>query len=342
MSVDFQMNSQNEANASNSEQPIINNNRKSSESETSVPEERSQSETEIIEPSDGCLIIGTDRNKYFTQNLTDFVTQANLINSQVINNEYFPCCRKVKDKSIAWNVLGAFRNEMFLYCLHLIVISLGVIKESMVVHEAENTGEAKLVYTCVETTTTAVLIFMRTLNAWIAYSSARQDINRIGFFRSDGLIEAAMSVRRFFRLYLMAAGVLMLLCTTTFVACLSVDELEWTLLSNIVCIVTVNLLSSLYSVRISRTMDWVREDAHRVALLEAVTLIRTSSMDSCSSSNGPTDRPGGNASVPLQQRWTLLERYADAVECSVFFQRPRYICVADSSRQETPDICPIV
>lgn len=338
------MNSENEANVSNLEQPIIDYQRNSNTPGRNMREERRQSE--IIEPLDGCLIIGNNDNKYFTLNLTDFAAQATLISSEVVNGEYFPCCRKkVKEtSSIVWSVLGVFRNELFLYCLHLIVICLGVIKESMVVKGGENTDDAKLVYTSVETTTTAILIFMRTLNASIAYTSSRQGIDHIGFFRSDGgLIEAAVSVRRFFRLYLVAAGVLLLLCTTTFVACLSVDQLEWTLLSNIICIVTVNLLSSLYAVRVSRAMDWVREDAHRVALLEAVTLIRTSSMDSPNSlSDVATSELRETAPAPLPRTRTLLEQYAEAVECSVFFQRPQYICIEGASQQPqqaAPDIC---
>jgi len=115
-----------------------------------------------------------------------------------------------------------------------------------------------------ETAVTLLLIVIRMANGYIGYKEVRGAVRLEQDFDADCDIHV-LRIRRLLVFYLVAGVLLFALALTFFFVFRHLFHLGWTILTNNFCMITILVLSSLYSTLIDFTAVKIREDQFKVS-----------------------------------------------------------------------------
>ena len=230
-----------------------------------------------IVPDDGCVILGKDE-----QNCTcDYATRYHIarrhqqcedINSQVMHEEVLPCCGGPMYLSCKDALWGFMRSEIFLLHLHILVLALGVFK--IIVHDDQHHRELHLVHAVLETTFACTILIIRAFIGKDLTQEAKDARLLLEYVKMEpGDSSRSYSVKLGTISQCIISFLLCFIIIGSFVLCYIYQNLGWTILSNNISIAISICMSIVIRERFSRVVNRVREDQHKIVILESALLL---------------------------------------------------------------------
>ena len=227
-----------------------------------------------IVPDDGCVILGKDE-----QNCTcDYATRYHIarrhqqcedINHQVVHEELKPLCSSMyySCKDSLW---GFMRSEIFLLHLHVLVLALGVFK--IIVHDDIHHRELHLVHAVLETTFACTILIIRAFIGKDMTQEAKDTRLSLEYVKIEGN-SRSYSIKLGTIPQCIISFLLCFVIIGSFVLCYIYKNLGWTILSNNISIAISVCMSIVVRERFSRVTCRIKEDQHKIVILESALLL---------------------------------------------------------------------
>jgi len=192
---------------------------------------------------------------------------------EVLLSDCIPCCHRRRGVPGACFIWSFIRGDAFLYSIHIISIILGSTKAVL---DLRNTYPDLLIgQSVIETAATLLLICVRIGNSVEGYTEVKTAVRKLADITRGTLVVVQDNIHaRQIKFWMCAmigcGGLLSVGCIVFFHAFYVTDHLDWTLLSNNFCMITITTLANLYRARIQLTVVEIRESQHNMRLLDVV------------------------------------------------------------------------
>lgn len=219
--------------------------------------------------------------KYATQFTVDRAAQKRRLARHVFIANCFPCI--VAEKTTVLTLLRDFlRSVAMPVTLHLLVLSLGVVKECL--NMRQRNAYLHKVYTIMETCVACVEVIMQVAFITTLYAETRK-INMHSISTSTVTASDSGASSRFqkgvatwVKVYVVFASLLVVFMATSYFVFLYTVHHGWTVLSNNACLIVITASTIIHQRRLTRQSMQLREDEHKLALCEAFHLLDESHM----------------------------------------------------------------
>lgn len=227
-----------------------------------------------IVPDDGCVILGKDDHSCTCDYATRYHIarrdiQCDDVSSHVIYEELLPCCNPslVSCKDAIWSFM---RSEIFLLHMHLLVLLFGVMKAFL--HDEFHHRELHLIYAVLETTLACSVLIIRAFVGKDCLQEVKDARLVLEYVKMDADCRG-FTLKLWTCIQFVVSFLLSLIIIGSFVLCYLYMNMGWTILSNNVSIAVSVYMSVIIRERISRVVRRIREDLHKIVILESSLLL---------------------------------------------------------------------
>ena len=264
-------------------------------------------------PVDGCLVLGRKGPTYTVYNTRYYVNrkeQRRHASRDVLLDEWSPCCKYDNQSAVVKALWSVLRSESFLFLMHTLVLSIGVSKECADLRRRY--PDVHFYQSVLETTITCLHISIRLAIVWTEFRAVKKPLIEVEHVDEEASVRGK-HLNRYLLVYLVFGAAAVLSSWLAFGALHGGAHLGWTVLTNNLFIMANDAAASLLKTRLTTLYFRVREDDHKVALLETLLLLRESFL-----LRGDEER---------QDYLNRVERFLTAFKNTPYFAQPDHIHV---------------
>ena len=227
-------------------------------------------------PVDGCLVLGRDGPTYNLYNTRYYVNrkeQRHNMTQHVILDDCSPCCKFANQSAVVRAIWSVIRSEAFLLFLQVVVLAIGTTKECFDFRRLP--GHLHFYQSVMEIFITSIQMSIRIFFTWFEFRDMKKHIIEVGYAEGDISVRGK-SLHRYVMIFIVSGLAMILLNLILFGVFYTQANLGWTLLTNNVFMLMLATGASVLKARLTLIYFKVREDDHKVALLETTLLLRES------------------------------------------------------------------
>ena len=270
-----------------------------------------------VPPQDGAVLLGKDESGYDFMyatrvRISSRRIQRDRVSAEVFHDTFVPCCAPEYRMHWRGRIWGFIRSEIFLLALHLIVITVGLLK--IFIHDAVSEEGLHLAHAVIETVLTCMQVIIRSFLGKDRFHEIKELRMRAEVVLVDGDTRStAVKFWIFFQIFM--SFVLCTLAISVFVLCYLYTHLGWIVLSNNTVMIVSTFISSVTYARLKLMTCRIKEDQHKIALHEAALLL--------------TEMYCAQTPEQRKQVRHRVEQFSKALKESPPFHLPEYISTLD-------------
>lgn len=216
------------------------------------------------------------RSVYVTQYRIDHGAEMKKLPSTEVFKQCVPCftCGAMgkQERLVGW-IWYLLASKLLLFTVHLCTIVFGVVKEAVEMRQHESMKQLYLVNSFIEIFFTVFVVVMHMLNARMGYIKIRLAVQRLeGFDLNND--KHLRSVKTWMWLLVASGFVHIAVSVGCFIAFHMLLHLGWTVLSNQLCILSMNTLFAVYDSVMTAAVIKIKDDQQQVVMQEGAMLLR--------------------------------------------------------------------
>ncbi len=286
---------------------------------------RGQEHEETLQPKHGCIVLGNQDTgtRYTTRFHIDHHLQRQELGHEILLESCAPSCVPQKQGRTCRLALYEFVSaDAFLLTLHLAAVVLGVLG---VVEEAMDmqtyAEHLQMAHNLAEIVVTVLLIVLRIVQAYRRFAELKNNAYELEYISPDVVQEEDVrgkGLKRWLKGVTLLGVLLILLAVACFVAFYFLVHLGWTVLSNQFCLVVFLVVANLYSQRVTVVLGRIKQDQHRVVLLESLLLLSEARL--------------AYNKQEMAKYFELVEKFERAVKDTEMMKRPEHILLEEEEK----------